>query len=266
MDNWFSLCQIEELKIIYFGSTKIIIGIFCIIGTIITTPAFSQDNQLWTDYNLTVPVPSTNKFTYGGDAGWRRGGDTGIQGFISTADFNQIIVRPTARYRFSQMINVGGGVAGFFTFNNGAENIYEFRIQEEVNVRWPDLSFLALFYRVRFDQRFFYVDNGPNEQTGRVRYLVGMESEDYRLGEGRRPFFFEFFLEGFKTLGRFSIEDTFVNQIRWTGIFGHRITGLIRYEIHYINQQQRGELDSTFETTQHILRLRLFHRIELKEN
>ena len=118
-----------------------------------------QDNQLWLDYNLTVPVSKTNKFTYGGDAGYRRGGDAGFKGIFSTTEFNQVIIRPTARYRLNQAINVGGGMGGFFTFNKDANNNYEFRMQEEVNVRWPDLSVLAFFYRVRFDQRFISIEN-----------------------------------------------------------------------------------------------------------
>jgi len=216
------------------------------------------------DYNLTVPVPNTNKFTYGGDAGYRRGGDTGLLGFFSQTDFNQVIIRPTARYRFNQVINVGGGIAGFMTFNKDIGNIYEFRMQEEVNVRWPDLSVVAFYYRVRFDQRFFNFEDLDNERTGRVRYLFGIESEDIRTFGQKRPIYFEFFVEGFKTLGRFSIDDTFVNQIRLTAIFGHRITNFIRYEIHYFNQKQRGAMDTSFETTEHILRLRLFHRLALK--
>lgn len=223
------------------------------------------DNQLWLDYNLTVPVTNTNKFTYGGDAGWRRGGDIGLGKLITNTDFNQIIFRPTARYRFNQIISLGAGLGGFFTFNNDLDNIYEFRLQEEVNVRWPDLSVVAFYYRVRFDQRFFYFEDIPNEQSGRVRYLIGIESDDIRAFGRKRPIFFEFFWEGFKTLGRFSVEDTFVNRVRWTGIFGHRITNSMRYEIHYINQQEKGSLDASFETTEHILRLRLFHRLAQKE-
>lgn len=246
-------------------STKIIFVIFSITVTLICKNSFSQDSQLWTDYNLTVPVPKTNKFTYGGDTGWRRGGQTGLQGFVNEADFNQLVVRPTVRYRFNQIINLGGGIAGFFSFNKNADNIYEFRIQEEVNVRWPDLSFLALNYRIRFDQRFLSIENNTNDRTGRVRYLAGIESQDFRLGEGKRPFFFEFSWEGFKTLGRFSVEDTFVNQQRLTWIFGHRITNLIRYEVHYINQMQRVDLNENFETSENILRFRLFHRLPMKE-
>jgi len=227
---------------------------------------YAQDSQLWTDYNLTVPVPNMNKFTYGGDVAWRRGGDTGLQGFVSEADFNQIIIRPTARYRFNQIFNVGAGTGGFFSFNNGSGNIYEFRIQEEVNIRWPDLSVLALFYRVRFDQRFFSIEDAPNDRTGRVRYLIGMDSDDIRTFGRKKPIYLQLFWEGFKTLGRFSINDTFINQDRWTGIFGHRISNTTRYEINYINQRQRTASETEFKTTQHIIRLRFFHRLAPKES
>lgn len=244
--------------------SQILLLFFLIAGGL--DSVYAQNNQLWMDYNLTVPVPSTNKFTYGGDLGFRRGGESGFQGFISGSEFNQMIIRPSARYKFNQVFNIGAGMGGFLTFNNGSGNIYEFRIQEEVNVRWPDLSVIALFYRIRFDQQFFSFEDAANDRRGRVRYLVGIDSDDIRTFGREKPLYLQFFWEGFKTLGRLSISDTFINQDRWTGIFGHKISNTSRYEINYINQRQRKASETEFRTTQHIIRLRFFHRIAPKES
>ena len=127
------------------------------------------DNQLWINYAVKVQV--TENLSYGGDAG--------IRGLVSNEDWNQYIVRPNVAYRFNQIVSVSGAAAFFKTFNVSSNNVQEFRLHQEVIVKWPDFTLMALFYRVRIEERSFYFPEEPNEFNVRARFLVGAESQDF---------------------------------------------------------------------------------------
>lgn len=222
---------------------------------VLSIPSYPQEveKQVWMDYNLTIPVTSTNKFTYGGDIG--------LRGSFSEESWKQVVIRPTVIYRFNQIINVGGGVGGFLSDTD----VHEFRMQEEIGIRWPDLYILTFFYRIRYDQQFFYLKDDTNTRSGRLRYLLGIESKDFRTFGTKRPFYFTIYGEGFKTVGRYTVEDVFVNRARLSVNFNHRLTNQIRYEIGFINQKSRQSVDEKLKTTQNIFRVRIFHRLSLKE-
>ena len=96
----------------------------------------SVDQQLWFDYNLNIP--GKNKFSYGGDIG--------IRGFYSNVDWTQFYFRPTVRYRFNTILGISGSLASFNTFNNINLNVHEFRATQDLNISWPDLKILSLYY------------------------------------------------------------------------------------------------------------------------
>jgi hypothetical protein len=209
------------------------------------------DNVLWINYAITIPT--TQNFSYGGDIGAR--------GLISNQDWNQFLIRPTTTYRFNQTIGVAGAVALFSTFNQDIRNLYEFRIHQDLNLKWPDLDLLTFFYRVRIEERFFFYENLPNNFNVRLRYLIGLESQDFTFISSKRPIYFQVIYEGFKTLADESAYQIFINQLRIDFAFGHRISSNFRYELHYIKQQSRQFEDNGLETTQNIYRVRLFHRL-----
>ena len=146
------------------------------------------DNQLWVNYALTVPA--TNRFSYGGDVGFR--------GFISNQEWNQVLFRPTATYRFNQEFAVALAVANFTTFNVEDDNVYEFRIHQDFNLNWPNFGFVDFFFRLRTEQRWFFYPTFEDDFNIRVRLLGGLETQDFRLGEGKRPFYFQFIFEACK--------------------------------------------------------------------
>ncbi len=214
------------------------------------------DHQFWMNYALTVPV--NQKFSYGGDVG--------LRGLGSNRDWNQILIRPTVTYRFKYPISVAGAMAWFGTFNNGNYNVTEFRIHQDFNLKWPDLGFLELFYRVRIEERFFfYQAEIDNSFTVRLRGLIGIESQDFTWFGSKRPIYFQGIYEGFKTLGDESANEVFINQVRIHFAFGHRLSKRFRYELHYIAQRSRLFADDGLSTSQNIYRIRLFHRLPGKE-
>jgi hypothetical protein len=239
------------------GFSMKIVAVLAVALQFINLTGKSQDvdNILWINYAITIPT--TKNFSYGGDIGAR--------GLISNQDWNQFLIRPTATYRFNQTIGVAGAVALFSTFNQDIRNLYEFRIHQDLNLKWPDLDVLSFFYRVRIEERFFFYENLPNNFNVRLRYLIGVTSQDFTFISSKRPIYFQVIYEGFKTVADESAYQIFVNQLRIHFAFGHRISSNFRYELHYIKQQSRQYADNGLETTQNIYRVRLFHRLRGRE-
>ena len=243
------------LKIIHRSSILLIFGL--LLASHLELMAQDEvDNQLWLDYNLRVDLqertsPQVHSI----------GGDAGIRGFISNQEWNQFYIRPTYTYRLRRIANFALAAAYFGTFNADTTNSHELRFHQDIFARFPDNEYFAIFYRVRLEQRLFYYEGGNTEQSLRIRFLIGIESPDIRLGQGRRPFYFQFFWESFRTLFDESAGEVFINQARPTFIFSHRLSPSWRYEINFVPQRSRSYSDEGLETTQNLFRLRVFHRI-----
>jgi hypothetical protein len=209
------------------------------------------DQQFWMDYNYSLPLKG--KFSLGGDVG--------LRGFISNYDWNQIIIRPGARYTINTLINVNASIASFYTFNRDDFNVNEFRITGDLSISWPDFEFIAFFHRFRMEKRYFFFENLPNENNWRARYLIGVESLDIRGRREGRAFYFQGHFEPLNTIGDESVYDFFVNQTRLHVVFGHKISRRFLYEVQYIWQHSRVHETSRLQTTQNIIRIRFYHRM-----
>lgn len=221
-------------------------------------PVASQstvDTQLWSDFTLVIP--ETKHLSWGGDVG--------VRGITSNTDWNQLVVRPTVRYRWNQVFSVAGAVAAFATFNIDDDNVMEYRMHQESTIDWPNFGVFSVKVRMRLEQRWFFYDSASldNSFDLRGRILTGLESQDFRLGEGKRPFYFEALWEGFRS-DRSDSHELFINQSRIYGIFGHRLDTQWRYEIQYIWQQSRQYAENGLKTSQNIVRIRFFYRLPEK--
>jgi hypothetical protein len=212
------------------------------------------DNQLWLNYAMTIQA--SQKLSYGGDAGFR--------GFISNKDWNQIFIRPALSYRFNYTFSASGAFAWLRTFNKDDENINEFRIHQDFNIKWPDFGFVEFFYRLRIEQRWFFYETLPNDFDLRIRYLIGAESADINLFGPKAPIYFQLIYEGFRTLNQESAYEVFIDQSRFHVAMGQRISKKFRYELHYIRQKSRAYEEDGLELSQNIFRIRTFHTIPYK--
>ena len=212
------------------------------------------DFQFWMNYALTIQA--NQKLSYGGD--------TGFRGFISNADWNQLLIRPTVTYRFNYTFSAAGAIAWFSTFNVNEENINEFRIHQDFNAKWPDFGFIEFFYRLRIEQRWFFYETLPNDFDLRVRYLAGVESADINLFGPKAPIYFQIIYEGFRTVNDESAYEIFIDQSRFHVAMGQRISKRFRYEFHYIRQKSRDGSDTDLSLSQNIFRIRTFHTIPYK--
>ena len=211
------------------------------------------DYQLWMNYTLTIPV--NNNLSYGGDLG--------LRGSFSNYDWTQILVRPRITYRFNSSVGVAGALAWFGTANRDNFNVNEFRIHQDLNLKWPDLGVVHFFYRIRIEERFFYYqdENIANSFTVRFRGLFGIETQDFTWFGSKTPIYFQAIIESFRTLDDESAFELFVNNRRLNFAYGHRISNGFRYELHYINQGSRLFSDDGLKTNQNIFRIRFYHRL-----
>ena len=223
--------------------------------------AQANDTQLWFNYALKVPV--SENFSYGGDAGYRTD--------VSSFDWNQLLIRPTATYRFNSTFRVAGAVALFQTFNRNTYNTTEFRIQQDFNANWPDFGFVRTFWRFRAEQRFFDYQELPGELSAnsfnvRLRLLGGAQTRDLTFLGEKRPIYFQVLFEGVVTLNRDEATEFFINNTRTHFAFGHRLSRSWRYEVHYFRQGSRILSSDGFKVRQDVFRLRVFHTIFEKES
>lgn len=215
------------------------------------------DNQFWLNYTLKIKTPTN--FTYGGDVG--------VRGVWSNSDWNQILIRPSANYKFNKTYSVALATAIFFSDNIYAPNITEFRIHQDFNFEWLQTKWFSMFSRLRIEERFFtYQDNSiSNEFRVRGRLLLGVQSQDLKWFGPKRPIYFQVIYEGFQTIGSDNTEFL-VNQGRFHIAFGHRIAKNWKYEFHFIEQSSRLYETSGLKVGQEIFRLRLFHTINLNKS
>lgn len=214
-----------------------------------------SDNQLWTNFAINAPLGK--KFAIGGDVG--------VRGLTSNRNWNQILIRPTAKYRIKKIFKVSAGLALFSTLNQESNNVNEFRLNQDFDVAWPNFGWGKLFFRVRFEERWFFYKELPDNFSFRARALGGIQSKNLTFLGEKRPIYFKLMLEGFIPFER-NVTEVFVNNFRWYSAFGHRISQDFRYELHYIRQISKLFDSSGMTTPQNIFRLRLFYTIDPKQD
>lgn len=215
-----------------------------------TSSIYAQkvDNQLWLNY--VVGVKMNQRFTLGGDIG--------LRGLISNRDWNQFLVRPTVTVQLSPVLKASGATALFSTYNQFDNNLHEFRMHQDVTLKWPQFRDFNLIARVRLEERWFFYRNISNEYNTRFRFLIGAQSRDFDWFN--KPIYFEVLYERFRTIKN-NAPEIYVNQARLHISIGQRVSPKFRYEIHYISQRSREFFDEGLQVSQNIFRFRFFHTI-----
>ena len=133
------------------------------------------DHQIWLDF--------THFFNTGKKSAV--GADFGTRGIRSSEDWNQYYIRPTFRYVITRRLDLGVGVAGFYTSNTEIPDLTEWRFFQEVNYMWPDFRFIGLDHRIRYEQRIFKYQTEDlvyqDHNSGRLRYQLSLETIDFDI-------------------------------------------------------------------------------------
>jgi len=237
--------------------TKACIVIFLVLFE--TSPIYAQGNnesnsgrfQQWADMTFTKNLSEN----------WSVGGDFGLRTSFINRGFRQFYIRPNLNYRLTPRINFTLGVGTFNTFRENLFDIYEFRIYQDANIKWPKLGMFNILHRVRFEERFFnYSTRTLNADfILRARYLIGVRTDRFSMG-GKENWSAFLSLEPFLRL----VEDSnefLANNFRWDSALSYQATEQLRVELHYI--LQTSELFNFVETrvVEHVVRLRLYYKI-----
>ena len=225
-----------------------------ITGFLLTpaAPADAEENstQFWADYNINYKI----------DQNWALGGDLGGRTAISNTEWNQFLIRPGVTYRPADWLSVVGGAALFSTLSNITENVNEFRLFQDANLRLSTIPLVVPFGRLRAEERFFFYETRDDDWYLRGRVLAGLQTKDVAIGT--QTFFLQGIWEGFWSLAGEVSPEVFVDQTRIHAAFGHRFASGWRYELHYIWQKAREGSDQGLDLSIRILRLRVFHTPE----
>ena len=210
------------------------------------------DFTLWADFDYRTYVKP--RLWLGGDAGFR--------GVFDAGNGITIYARPTINYRFSPIINVGGGIAGFNTFSH-LDNLFEFRGFQTLNCNWPRGKFFKYQSRLQVEERGFYrssdLERGDNSsfRSVRVRIQLGLTSVYFNLSDDLKNVYFTGSVEMFAS-SRGAKENVFVNQYRAVGGFGQLLRSGWRYEVDFIGQFSRSTVAQLFDQNSFIVRTRIF--------
>ena len=212
------------------------------------------DFQLWLDYVMWVPT--------GGDVSF--GGDVGARGFLSNYDWNQLYVRPAIRYRFNESLVGAAGVSYWRTNNADVGNVNELRFHQDLEIpRWPSLGPVRLYFRLRFEERFLFYKDIPDQWYVRARFMTGLSTTDFSVGD--QKLFVMALWELFSPIINSSAQELFIDRQRYKIILGHKFATSWRYELHFLLQKSRVYSDDGFSRDTKILRIRFFHNMQLND-
>ncbi|UXX80529.1 DUF2490 domain-containing protein [Reichenbachiella carrageenanivorans] len=205
-------------------------------------------SESWTD--LTIWYKIGDQIKIGGDVGYR----TTIKDF----SFHLGYIRPTIIWKPSPLYNLSFAVSNFYKDISGSINLNELRLAQEANLFWPKIGSFKIDHRLRFEERFYQINNNKANST-RMRYRLGLKSPTFHLFGIGTPFFSELTWEDFKLLGS-SFEYYWGNTQRWEVVLGNKISKKVKLGFHYILQTTRTT-DKTFSLQENILRIRIGYTI-----
>jgi hypothetical protein len=208
------------------------------------------DDQLWVNYALGVKTKSN--WSYGGDVAWRSSLDNG--------HWNLFLVRPTAAYKINSTLKASAGAALFFTRFNELGDVYEYRLQQEISAKWPRFTVGHFMWRFRLDERWLNYEFQPTQFDLRGRLLAGFQTTDIVLANNQAIYALSL-VEGFRSLNAEKPTVLLMNRDRIHVALGYRLSANLRIEVHYIWQMSVKPLLEDLETTERVIRIRLFHNL-----
>ncbi|BDD04053.1 DUF2490 domain-containing protein [Aureibacter tunicatorum] len=152
---------------------------FLIICNTIVSAQSNYFNQLWFDF---VPY---RKFNHGisvyGDLGYRSG--------VGSNRWDRVYLMGSVRWKVLDIVELRGGPRVYFDFYPEFNDVFEFRLWQGVNVKWPEIGRVKFAHLGRVEERFFYTFNSDRHSFAmRYRYRLSLS---VRLGgEGLKRYFY----------------------------------------------------------------------------
>ena len=216
------------------------------------TTSYAQDifklHEGWVD--MTVWYKTSKHVKIGGDFGYRT--------IFDEYSFHSFYIRPTIVWKPSRLYSFSFAISDFYTHERETINVNEFRLAQQASLFWPTLGPIKIDHRLRFEERFFAI-NETKENSTRMRYRLALNSPKFKMLGIDTDFYSAFTWERFVNIGS-SFDNIFGNSERWEVVFGNKVSDKVKVGIHYIFQAART-LDDSFEVQENIFRIRIGYTI-----
>ncbi|MGL1888422.1 MAG: DUF2490 domain-containing protein [Reichenbachiella sp.] len=226
-----------------------------IIILLVLLPFLSKGQEVFTTHlgwtDLTLWYKLNDNLKVGGDMGYR----TTFDNF----EYHLAYVRPTIRWQPNPLYNLTFAISDFHTLIEGID-LNEVRLAQEAMLFWPKVGGFKFDHRLRFEERFFYI-NDIKENQYRTRYRLALHPPNFTLfGKDTSPFYSAVTFEAFLNLNNSEYNDLIGNSHRMELVLGNKITKKLKIGLHYIWQTGRIKND-VFDLKSNILRLRIGYKL-----
>jgi hypothetical protein len=196
----------------------------------------------------------------------------GYRELLSTEDefggWSRLHLRANFSYGHRRWVTFEGGLGGFHTFSNNFSDLFELRTWQGAIFFWPATRLwgreVDLRHRFRLEQRWTNLrDSGESDFGLRIRYRLATFMPLNRPTIEVRSWYLPLMCEFFGDLGG-EAPDYFAERIRLSIGVGRVFSDKWRLEFRYTAQKSRDTVESRFETTDHILDLRLRTAVPLR--
>lgn len=190
---------------------------------------------------------------------FRYDGDYGLRAALSTPDFTQIFLNPSARYEAAPWLRLHGGIGWFHTFFPDTDDADEFRPWVGARIVGPRPGGFLIQNYLRLEMRVFELGGDRGGDTAwRGRWQLQVRSPEFRIGSAER-FYAVAFAELFHTFDN-EIEGFAAERVRLNLGLGRTFSRAWRMELNGMFQHGRVEEGVTgFDLDEGIVRLRMFY-------
>jgi hypothetical protein len=215
------------------------------------TMAQSQSSELrftqfWIDFHPYFNL--SEKLQYYGDLGYRSD--------IDTETWKRIYIRPSVRYKFSEILKFHAGV-GLLYFD-GQDNLNRFEITpwQAVQIKFPNWGMASVQHLIRVEERIsINLQENITSTDIRFRYKIGTSipiCKNCDVSYWYVPIYAEFFVPLFD-----DIEEVFRNRTRWGIGLGYRRSDTFSVAVLFNRQRSRSGPENELKVTDSAFQLQV---------
>jgi hypothetical protein len=222
-----------------------------------------SDVQAWVQYEYQHRI--TEKLRGSWDLGYRE--------LVSTedilGDWSRLHLRSIFSYAYKNWVTFDGGIGGYYTFSDNLTDLLELRTWQSAVFFWPRSTLAGrrfdLRHRFRLEQRWVsQQDTGEKDFGLRLRYRLATFFPLNRPTIEKKAWYMPLMGEAFANLGGDS-PDYFAERLRLSIGLGHVLSDNWTLEFRYTAQKSRDTVVGRFQTTDHILDLRIRTAVRLRD-
>ena len=172
--------------------------------------------------------------------------------------WNALDIQPTLERALTQHVDIMGALLFSNTYQNDSLLTRELRPMLGVRFHFTPNSRILTRMLVRFENRNFLnteTDSWQSSNRTRVRAEAIVPFNKPTMFAGDKLWYGIFDAETFIVLDKV-VEERFANRYRIRAAIGYRLNYACRFELMYTLQGSRNEIGQTFETIDHIYRIR----------